>query len=215
MVSRGVTGVTLSSRLSGALHAVGAKADAGALADELLAAWAEPHRVYHGTDHLTACLRELDAAPTGRSDPAIVELALWFHDAVYDPRASDNEERSAQWARAALGDAGAPGPVQDEVARLVMLTRHDSAPGDPSGALVCDIDLSVLGWPEHEYDDFERRIRAEYAWVPEPIYRAERARLLARFLSRGSVYRTAWFRDRYEAAARRNLERAVRRLSTA
>ena len=211
-----MTGAALATRLGAAFRAVGARGDDTALSSALLAAWAEPHRTYHGTEHLMACLRELDAAPAGAADRAEVEIALWFHDAVYDPRAADNEERSARWAGTALAAAGAPVAVAEEIARLVLLTRHDAAPaaGDAAGALTCDIDLAVLGRPEDEYHDFERRIRAEYAWVPEPVYRLERRRVLERFLGRDPLYGTPHFRERYEAAARRNLELAVARLST-
>ena len=118
----------------------------------VLAAYEEPHRHYHGVEHLRDCLSQLDAAPATRADRDLAETALWFHDAVYDPRASDNEARSAEWAERALSDAGAPEPRAREVGRLIRLTDHARPPGDPAGALVCDVDLSVLGRPTAEFD---------------------------------------------------------------
>ncbi|HEU4452531.1 MAG TPA: hypothetical protein VFR81_05695 [Longimicrobium sp.] len=200
-------------RFSDLVHRLGGGPEVGWLYAALAAAWAEPHRVYHGTGHLRECLAELDGAPADGADRSTVEAALWFHDAVYDPRSSDNEARSAAWAERALREAGVDPATAAEVGRLVLLTRHVEPAGDPGGALVCDVDLSILGRPPAVYDEFERGIRAEYAWVPEPVYRAERARILAQFLAREPLYRTGHFRARYEAPARENLSRAVARLS--
>lgn len=178
----------------------------------LSAAWAEPQRIYHGTTHLVDCLAQLDAAPGEGADRRLVEAALWFHDAVYDPRATGNETRSAAWASRALGRAGVPAATVSEVVRLVLLTRHTAPAADPAGRLVCDVDLSILGRGPEEFAEFERRIRAEYAWVPEATYRSVRGEILAGFLRRSPLYLTTHFRHKYEAAARRNLEAAVSRL---
>jgi predicted metal-dependent HD superfamily phosphohydrolase len=190
---------------------LGARTDPAELAAALVAAWAEPGRAYHGIAHLADCLARLDEAPDeGHHDT--VEAALWFHDAVYDSRASDNEARSAGWAREGLTGIGVPSPVAEEVARLVLVTRHEAPATDPAAALVSDVDLSILGRAPETYDEFERRIREEFAWVPEPAFRMERARVLARFLRREPLYLTPAFRERYERKARANLDRTVARL---
>jgi predicted metal-dependent HD superfamily phosphohydrolase len=141
-----------------------------------------------------------------------VEAALWFHDAIYDPRAEDNEARSAEWARRALAELGIPPAVADDVARLVRLTRHTDPAPDPSGRLLCDIDLAILGREPERFDAYDRRIRDEYAWVPEPGFRAARTGVLAGLLARSPLYQTEHFRRRYETAARMNLGRALERL---
>jgi predicted metal-dependent HD superfamily phosphohydrolase len=184
--------------------------DAGArVVDELLRAYREPHRRYHGVDHLRDCLEQLDAAPAIGETRDLAETALWFHDAVYVPGAADNEARSAEWAARALTGAGASEARAHEVARLVHLTDHARPAEDPVGALVCDVDLSILGRPPAEFAEYERRIRAEYDRVPEPLYRMGRASVLAGLLAREPLYRSGHFRALYEAAARRNLKRAI------
>jgi predicted metal-dependent HD superfamily phosphohydrolase len=204
----------LSSRFDALLRRLGGRPNPE-LFSALVAAWAEPRRVYHGLEHLEDCLRECDAAPPGAADRDAVEAALWFHDAVYDPRAGDNEARSSAWARDALAGAGISPDVAAEVARLVLLTRHVTPPAmaDAAGSLLCDVDLSILGRPPEDYDRFERDIRTEYAWVPWPVYRTERARILARFAGRQPLYRTPHFQRRYEASARANLQRAIGHLA--
>lgn len=182
--------------------------DASSTAKGILAAWAEPSRRYHDLGHLRDGLARLDEAGAPDADGDRVEAALWFHDAVYDPRAGDNEVRSADWARRALGDLGVPHPVAEDVARLVLLTRHHRAT-DPAGRLLCDVDLSILGRSPDEFDAYDRRIREEYTWVPEHTYREARRGVLEELLGRHPLYQTDQFRQRYEAAARANLERAL------
>jgi predicted metal-dependent HD superfamily phosphohydrolase len=202
----------LSRRFGDLLHRLGAGGETQPLADAVLAAWSEPDRRYHGLDHLRDCLAELDGAPANGADRDRVEAALWFHDAVYDPRAGDNEARSAEWARRALAELGIPPAVGDDVARLVGLTRHTDPTPDPSGRLLCDIDLAILGREPAAFDAYDRQIREEYAWVPEPDFRAARTAVLVGLLSRAPLYQTEHFRRRYEAAARANLRRTLKRL---
>lgn len=171
--------------------------------ERLLAAWSEPQRAYHTLAHLAACLAEL---PVPAADPEAVELALWYHDAVYDPRAGDNEARSAAWAERALTTAGQPA-LGHRVAEMVRATAGHHAE-DADTAWVLDIDLSVLGRPEEEYDRFEAEVRAEYAWVPEEAFRAGRSRVLAGFLDRPRIFRSERFAAR-EEQARRNIDRAL------
>jgi predicted metal-dependent HD superfamily phosphohydrolase len=188
---------------------LGAKGDGRALLCQLRAAYDEPQRVYHTLAHMRDCLRQFDAARTLAEQPAEVEVAIWFHDAVYDTHRSDNEERSAEWAERALVEAGAPDPVPRRVQALILATRHDLVPTGQDAALLADVDLSILGRTPAEYDAYEQGIRQEYAWVPDETYRAARANILRGLLLRARLYQTDFFYQRYEDRARRNLERAL------
>jgi predicted metal-dependent HD superfamily phosphohydrolase len=141
-----------------------------------------------------------------------MEAAIWFHDAVYLPGASDNEDNSARLALTTLTEGGAPGEVADRIAQLVLATRHLAIPREPDAALLCDIDLSILGRTTEVFNEFERRIRLEYGWVPESVYRAARVEILEGFLRRPSIYQTDYFRDHYESPARANLSRILKNL---
>lgn len=202
----------LRGRFVSLVRRLGGSGDARPEADSLLAAWAGPTRVYHGTAHLVDCLARLDELPAGAEGLDPIEAALWYHDAVYDPRAGDNEERSAAWAERALAELGIAPRGAAEVARLVRLTRHAEPATDEAGRLVCDIDLSVLGRPPAEFDAYDAAIRAEYAWVPEEEFREGRRRVLRALLARDPLYGTERFRRRYEEPARANLRRAIARL---
>jgi predicted metal-dependent HD superfamily phosphohydrolase len=202
----------LSRRFGELLRRLGAAGDPQPLASAVLAAWAEPDRRYHDLNHLRDCLAELDRVPADGADRDRVEAALWFHDAIYDPRADDNEARSAELARRALAELGVQSAVADDVARLVGLTRHTGPALDPSGQLLCDIDLAILGREREAFDAYDRQIREEYAWVPEPDFRAARIGVLTGLLARAPLYQTEHFRRRYETVARTNLARALKRL---
>ncbi|HET8746191.1 MAG TPA: N-methyl-D-aspartate receptor NMDAR2C subunit, partial [Ramlibacter sp.] len=167
------------------------------------------HRHYHTLQHLRACLAHLDAAATLAQHPVEVELALWFHDAVYDPRCADNEERSAEWAWRSILAAGCGEEVAQRVQRLVLATHGHAASDDADTRLLLDIDLAILGAAPARFDDYEAQIRAEYAHVPEPQFRLRRSEVLASFLARPRIYLTAAFHDALEHRARENLRRSL------
>jgi predicted metal-dependent HD superfamily phosphohydrolase len=192
---------------------LGAQGSGASILAQLAAAYAEPGRAYHTAEHIRDCLVQLDLSRNLAQHPDEVEAALWFHDAVYRPGASDNEDQSAELARTALSTGAVPREVADRTAALVLATRHAGVPSLPDEQLICDIDLSILGREPGIFDAFERQIRHEYAWVPEPMYRRERSAVLSGFLRRRSIYQTDQFRQRYEASARANLKRLLGQLA--
>jgi predicted metal-dependent HD superfamily phosphohydrolase len=181
--------------------------------DRLVKAWREPHRHYHSLEHLEACLAELDAVRDLAQRPAEVELALWFHDAVYSPRAEDNEAKSAAWARTVLRAAVVPESVGQRIENHILATREHSAELAGDAALVVDVDLAVLGRAPDAYARYTQAVRAEFRWVPGFLYRRGRRQVLERLVQRPHVYATAEFRKRYETAARANLEQELATLA--
>lgn len=190
---------------------LGAAAVDGGLLNQLVAAWGERQRHYHTLQHLRECLSYFEASSMLARRPAEVELALWFHDAVYEPQRDDNEQRSAEWARASVRAAGCAPEVAERVHALVTATRtHQDDGDDPDTRLLLDIDLSILGAAPARFDEYQRQIRAEYAHVPEPLYRERRAAILRGFLARPRIYLTDAFHQALEDRARENLARAAR-----
>lgn len=183
-------------------------------AENLMARWAEPQRRYHTTDHLLAVLDHIDTLAAYAEDPEAVRLAAWFHDAIYRPDRSENEERSAVLAIRALTEAGVPAAVTDEVARLVRLTvTHDPAPGDSNGEVLCDADLAVLAGAPEAYEAYTRAVREEYGFVPDDAFRAGRAAVLRQLLDLERLFRTPHGAAVWEARARANLTAELESLS--
>jgi predicted metal-dependent HD superfamily phosphohydrolase len=182
---------------------LGARPPAG-LYEELIARYREPHRKYHTEQHLDECFAHFDSAP---EHPAAVELALWFHDAIYDARRQDNEQQSADWARR-IG----PPEAADRVHALIMATRHDAVPSGRDAELLVDIDLSILGAAPERFDEYERQIRQEYSWVPAFVFRRKRGEILEGFLARPAIFNTERFFQKLETAARANLRRSLEQL---
>lgn len=175
-------------------------------------AWGGWSRAYHTLTHLEACLQEFDAHRALANQPSEVEFALWYHDAVYKTWRKDNESQSAAWAAQFLTRLGSPQPLIERMRAMILATTHQPGPLGGDTALVVDIDLSILGQPVVVYDEFERQVRREYWWVPKRKYVAGRTAVLRSFLARESIYHHSVFRERYEALARENLQRAVARL---
>jgi predicted metal-dependent HD superfamily phosphohydrolase len=162
--------------------------------------------------HLEACLKEFDQVRDLAVNASEVELALWFHDVVYRTWRSDNEARSATLSAEIMGRGGAESGAIERVNAAIMATRHQGREPNGDAALVVDVDLSILGQPEETYQEFERKVRREYWWVPRRRYVAGRCAILESFLNRASIYRYPEFQRRCEVAARGNLDSAIARL---
>ena len=144
--------------------------------------------------------------------PQECELALWFHDAIYDVKRKDNESRSADWASSVVLAYGLPAECGERVHALVMATCHDAVPRGTDQEIVVDVDLSILGARPERFDEYERQVREEYSWVPGIVFRSKRRKMLQELLKRSTIFCTEKFVRAYEAQARENLERSVRQL---
>jgi predicted metal-dependent HD superfamily phosphohydrolase len=173
---------------------------------DLVERYAEPHRRYHDLRHLAEVLDRIDQLAAYADDRATVELAAWFHDAIYDPHRSDNEEASARLAEDLLLARGVGQAQVASVARLVRLTAsHDPGADDADGAVLCDADLAVLAEAPERYGEYVADVRAEYAHVDDEAFRRGRADVLERLLGHDELFHTPVGRTTWEARARHNL----------
>lgn len=171
--------------------------------------WREPHRHYHGLRHLQECLARLAEVRALARDAEEVEAALWLHDAIYDARRDDNEARSAALARTMLEPKGVAPERIARIEGMILATRHAAPSADADTQLTCDIDLAILGADADRFDEYEREVRAEYAWVPMSIYRVKRGEILMRFLAAPRIYQTEHFHRLLNEAARDNLAHSL------
>lgn len=177
----------------------------------LLGRWGEPHRSYHSTTHLVMGLQALDVLGGGRPE----RMAFWFHDAKHSNTSPGDEVESAALAGQLLEGVLDPDEVL-EVQRLVLLTAgHQAAAGDAAGARLCDADLAGLAAPWELYRANTSGIRHEMPWITDEEFRVGRAAFMTRFLDRQWLFHTPLGRERWEAAARRNIQREIDELEAA
>ncbi len=171
-------------------------------------------RHYHGLAHIRALLALADEHRALLADPQAVAAAIWYHDAVYDSRAGDNEALSASMAADRLAGKVDPARLARIVAMIEATATHtvpalDTPEAERDAALLLDMDLSILGAPVDLFDAYEAGVRREYAWVEEPLWRAGRAAVLKTFLDRPAIFHTPEFAARFEAQARANIARSL------
>ena len=191
----------------------GAHTDGGAVYEEIARRYAEPHRRYHTGSHIEFCLRQFDRASGHMDNADAVELALWFHDLIYDTDAADNELKSAQ-RFLETGEDQLDSDLCRVVYDLILVTIHSTLPARPDEKYVVDIDLSSFGlpWPEFKRDSVS--VREEFAHVPDAEFFPKQIRFLNALLARPSFYFTAFFRERQEKTAQENIRRYIEELST-
>lgn len=204
--------MTSLARWQSAWRELGAPEADQDLFHRLGACYSEPHRKYHTMQHLNECFAHLESVRSIAERPAEVELALWFHDAIYKTNKKDNEERSAEWARESALAGGLSNDQASRIFDLVIVTKHNATPASRDAEVLVDVDLGILGSAPSRFDEYEGQVREEYSWVPGALYRRERRRILQEFANRPSIYSTEHFRAKYEAQARDNVARSLARL---
>ncbi len=174
--------------------------------------YSEPQRHYHTLDHIYQCICEFRDAPYLSEHPNEIEMAIWFHDAVYVPGKKDNEQQSARLAQKFLKKIKMPDFFIKRVGSLILATKHKASPKSLDAKVIVDVDLSILGKSEQDFDRYETGIRQEYRYVPEEQFKQGRAAILEGFLNRDSIYSTDFFRKKYEEQARKNLQKSIAEL---
>jgi predicted metal-dependent HD superfamily phosphohydrolase len=180
-----------------------------AMLHQLTAAYTASGRHYHSLRHVGVLLNAVQQAAASVQDMAVVQLAVWFHDAVYNSLRDDNEARSAELALKFLAETTLPPDRQQRVAFLIERTKDHTRPQPPNDTdlhLFLDADLGILGVPEAAYWEYARQVRQEYRLVPDILYRRGRRKVLEKLLTTPVLYQTEAYRTRLDAAARRNLQ---------
>lgn len=195
-----------------------------AAGERLLTLYQDPARAYHNLTHLDDVLSKLDwskdalqkSGALAALDVAArqkmfdtIELALFYHDAIYDARAKDNEAQSRGLMQRDAAQFGLDAPIAADAARLIDLTAHHGQAQTLDEKIMADCDLAILGAAPEAFKKYDAEIRREYAHVPAPLYAAGRAKALRGFLQTPELFKTAAFAEAYDAAARRNLAAAL------
>lgn len=183
-----------------------ANANATQVWDNLVTRYSEKHRHYHNRKHLVFCLQLLDTAASFVEDESALEMAIWFHDAVFEPMAKDNEERSAALFKIVGKNHFAPSFI-DTVSNIIVATKHINDPKHNNEAYMLDIDLASIGlpWPHFRQDCDD--LRAESSGIPDTNFYSGKLKFFDALVKRPRMYYTDYFFTRYEDKARENIQR--------
>lgn len=181
----------------------------------LVQMYTEKHRSYHNLSHIDWLLALSDSMKDEIGDYDAIRFAIWFHDAVYNTRRNDNEEKSAEMSAASLEELAVPVVTAGAVREMILATKHHHCENLTEDAkLFLDLDLSILGASEEVYRAYSEAIRKEYSWVPRFLYRRSRKKILNDFLRRERIFLTEDMRARFDLQARRNIKREIESLSS-
>jgi predicted metal-dependent HD superfamily phosphohydrolase len=174
--------------------------------DELVARYSAVGRYYHNLSHLQALLALQQQFAGLARNKEIMQLAIFYHDIIYNVKQTDNEEQSALAAGRFLQQTGFPAYQLITVMDYIRATKsHTGDEHDEDLQLFLDFDLAILGSEVGNYRQYARQVRQEYSIYPDEVYNPGRKKVLAHFLELPSIYKTGAFREQYEAQARKNI----------
>jgi predicted metal-dependent HD superfamily phosphohydrolase len=210
---------TLAAELENGLNGLletfsGNQAKIAELAALMISKYSEKQRFYHNLSHIGALLQKAEDLKDNFADYESVRLAIWFHDAIYEPKSLANEIESAQLAAAKLTELNLPETTIKKVEKMILATqKHDASGMEKDGKLFLDLDLAILGTKPEIYKKYSKAIRQEYSFAPENLYRDKRRMILESFLQREFIYYTGEIRALFEEPARSNIENEIKELS--
>lgn len=182
---------------------------------EIVLAYSQANRFYHNLDHIQQVLTVITDLKYLAQDLPSIQLAAWFHDLIYNPQASDNEQQSANYAIATLEQLAMPQLIIAKVNDLILQTAsHQAQLQDVDTQILLDADLAILGATWTEYNYYRQAIRQEYNWLDDTQFQQGRSRVLQSFLNRDKIYQTEPIREQRELQARSNLTQELQLLSS-
>lgn len=171
----------------------------------------ENTRYYHNWQHIKAMLKGLDNYSEEINDRMSVELAIWFHDAIYVPLRKDNESRSAKFFYQHLSK-DLPQERVRKVMKYIEATKNHSKTNDKDLQVLLDLDLAILGQSKNVYQNYASQVREEFGYVPNFLYKRGRKLVLKSFLDKPTIYQTLFFQEKLEEQARENIRQELESL---
>ncbi len=164
----------------------------------------ENTRYYHNWTHIKTMIKGLYDYPEEINDILSIELAIWFHDAIYVPLRKDNESRSAKFFHEQLSPY-LPMERVRKVMNYIEATKNHSKTTDKDLQVLLDLDLAILGQSPTVYQNYSKQVREEFGYVPNFLYKRGRKLVLKNFLDRPTIYQTTFFKEQLEKQARENI----------
>lgn len=167
--------------------------------------YSEKDRYYHNLEHLDNMFAELDMVKN-ITNVTNISFSVFYHDVIYDTSSKSNEEKSAEFAKKRLQQLNFKPSDIAEVEHQILATKAHQNSDDKDLNYLLDADLSILGKELETYIDYAKKIRKEYSIYPDLLYRPGRKKVLKHFLAMGNIFKTNYFREKYEEQAKRNIQ---------
>ena len=189
------------------------------LVSEIETAYSQPERHFHNLSHLEQMNAVLEPVRSQVEDWETLLLSVVYHDFVYDVveyvTDNNNEDKSALKAEEFLKSIGFPLEKIERCQQHILATKKHRLSADNDTNFLTDADLSILGQPWEIYDVYRKNIRLEYSIFPDSIFHAGRTKVLNRFLQMERLFKTDFFYNHYETAAKENISRELEIISFA
>ncbi|TZF95272.1 hypothetical protein FW781_15390 [Chryseobacterium panacisoli] len=177
--------------------------------NEIETKYSEKGRHYHDLLHLANMFRELEAMRVNISDFTAICFSVFYHDIIYDATSKSNEEKSAVKAEKRLAELHLAKDKISLISEQILATKLHQKSDYKDTNYLLDADLSVLGKDFKTYSEYTQNIRKEYSIYPDFLYKPGRKKVLRHFLELESIFKTNYFKDKYEAQARENITKEL------
>ncbi len=189
----------------------------------ILKNYTENGRFYHDISHIKLMLETFDNLDFytefhfefEKDKPVFTAFlyAIFYHDIIYKPLRSDNEEQSAEFAKRDMKLLNIDEKIIEATEKLILATKTHQVSAEIDNPtlhfatqVLLDLDLAVLGQKPNIYKRYAENIRQEYWLIPPKIYAEGRKKVLKYFLNMPNIYKTSYFYNQFENQAKQNLE---------
>lgn len=175
--------------------------------------YAEKSRHYHNLLHIKNLFEEIGQVKQHIKKFEIISFSIFYHDVIYNATSKSNEEKSADYAVKRLTDLDLNTSDSEVICSQILATKSHKKSNDTDTNYLLDADLSILGKNSEIYNQYIQQIRKEYSIYPDFVYKPGRKKVLQHFLNLENIYKTEFFREKYEATARKNMMDELKNLN--
>jgi predicted metal-dependent HD superfamily phosphohydrolase len=177
--------------------------------EEIEENYSNKKRHYHTLNHLESLLQHLFTIKIQIKDWDTILFSLYYHDIIYNPLKTTNEEKSAEFAENRMQLIGVPQKTIENSLNQILATKKHLLSLDNDTNIFTDADLSILGQPWNVYVNYYTQVRNEYALYPDLIYKPGRKKVLQHFLQMERIFKTDFFYTKFELRAKENLQKEL------
>jgi len=176
----------------------------------------EPTRFYHTLTHIQELFAYRDKFSDSFEEPHLVDLAIWFHDVIYDPNAEPgrNEDDSAVIFANFVNQMTLSEKQRKKVFDWIVATKHHrSQPSDSADfRLFMDMDMAILGKSWDEYLVYTKLVKQEFSQIPQWKWCFGRTWFVCGTLNSKRIFATDEFHRAFEVRARANLTQELNQI---